>query len=122
MRVVVDANLSPRVAAALNAAGHQAVHAIEVGLLTADDMTIASWAAEDERVVVTSDSDFGTILARTGGSRPSIVLLRHHNDATSARQADLILGALTSAENDLTAGCIATISKGRVRVRSLPVV
>lgn len=121
MRLLVDANLSPRVAAALEAAGHDAVHVHEVGLLDADDVTIAQRASTDARIMVTSDSDFGAILARTGGSSPSVVLLRHLNDATPQRQAEIVLTALTSTADELAAGCIVTISKDRLRVRSLPI-
>jgi predicted nuclease of predicted toxin-antitoxin system len=121
VRLLVDANLSPRVATALTAAGHDAVHVHEVGLLRADDVTIARTASADGRIVITSDSDFGTILARTGGSSPSVVLLRHLNDATPKRQVEVVLSALGSAAEELAAGCIVTISKGRLRVRSLPI-
>lgn len=121
MRLLVDANLSPRVATVLAAAGHDAVHVHEVGLLSADDVTIARQASADGRIVITSDSDFGTILARTGGSGPSVVLLRHLNDATPRRQAELVLTAVEATAEDLAAGCIVTISKGRLRVRALPI-
>ena len=121
MRLLVDANLSPRVAAALRAEGHDAVHVNEVGLLSADDVTIARKASADGRIVVTSDSDFGTILARRGGSSPSVVLLRHLNDTPPKRQAEIVLAALGSTADELAAGCIVTISKGRLRVRSLPI-
>jgi predicted nuclease of predicted toxin-antitoxin system len=40
VRFVVDANLSPKVAASLQDRGHDAVHVAEVGLLSASDQVI----------------------------------------------------------------------------------
>ena len=44
MRLLVDANLSPAVAAQLRDAGHDAVHVIDVGLATATDPKIVEHA------------------------------------------------------------------------------
>ena len=56
MRFLVDANLSPRVAARLRSAGHDATHVGDVGLLTADDQTILAHASG-------ADADFVTLIA-----------------------------------------------------------
>lgn len=121
MRLLVDANLPPRVARRLGAAGHDAVHVAEVDLLAATDIEITTYAAAEQRIIVTSDSDFGSILARTGQRSPSIVLLRHHNGATPERQFELIETALSAAAGELTEGAIVTISRARLRVRRLPI-
>ena len=121
MRLLVDANLSPRVARHLHDAGHDAIHVAEVGLLTAPDLAIAAYAAADARVIITSDADFGSILARTRGHAPSVVLLRHHNDMTPERQTQLVETALAAASVDLGEGAIVTISRERLRVRRLPI-
>lgn len=70
MRFVVDANLSPRVAGYLRDGGRDAVHVDEVGLLSATDSVIKDWAREHRRVIVSNDSDFGTLLAQQGASDP----------------------------------------------------
>ena len=46
MRLLLDANLSPRVLAVLSANGHEARHVGDIGLLTATDETILEWAGE----------------------------------------------------------------------------
>ncbi|MGH8899967.1 MAG: DUF5615 family PIN-like protein [Egibacteraceae bacterium] len=74
-RLLVDANLSPRVAARLCAAGHDAVHVADCGLLRASDDRILAAAAEDDRTIVSADADFGVLLALGGHERPSVVLL-----------------------------------------------
>jgi len=74
LRFLIDANLSPVVAARLRDDGHDAVHVADVGLLTASDEAILSRAGDEERVVISADSDFGTLLAVGHLSKPSFVL------------------------------------------------
>ena len=75
MRYLVDANLSPVVAERLRDTGHDAVHVGDLGLLTASDEEILGRAATDDRVIISADADFGTLLALNGLSRPSFILL-----------------------------------------------
>ncbi|MCK9897500.1 DUF5615 family PIN-like protein [Frankia sp. AgB32] len=120
MRVLVDANLSPRVAVALQKDGYDSCHVTDVGLGTASDVDIVDWATENEHVIVSSDSDFGVILARERRKAPSFVLLRHLNDLTPDQQADLLVANLPQTEGELLAGAVVTLLRDRVRVRSLP--
>jgi predicted nuclease of predicted toxin-antitoxin system len=77
MRFLIDANLSPRVAASLSSAGFESVHVRDVGLLTAADKAILDYAAANGLVIVSADTDFGELLALSRGSvRPSAVLPR----------------------------------------------
>jgi len=73
MRLLLDANLSPRVAESLRAAGFEAVHVVDVDLVTATDDAILDRAADDGLVVVTADSDFGALLAMRRATSPSVV-------------------------------------------------
>lgn len=57
MRLLVDANLSPRVAELLRADGHDAVHVRERGLQRAEDPEVADLAVTEERVLVSEDTD-----------------------------------------------------------------
>ncbi len=120
MRLLIDANLSPRVAALLRAAGHDTRHVVDVGLGTASDADILAWAADHDHVVVSSDSDFSALLARHRRANPSFVLLRHLNELTPDRQAALLLANLPGLAADLAAGAVVTFSRDRVRIRSLP--
>ena len=120
MKLLIDANLSPRVAVALQRAGYEACHVVDVDLACASDTLIVAWAAEHDRVIVSSDSDFGAILARQHRSAPSFVLLRHLNDLTPEQQAALLLANLPALAEALTAGAVATVLRDRIRLRPLP--
>jgi len=76
VRLLVDQNLGRRVADALRAAGHDAVHVAERGLAAADDDEILALAAFENRIIVSEDTDFGALLARAQTRLPSFVLLR----------------------------------------------
>jgi predicted nuclease of predicted toxin-antitoxin system len=120
VKLLIDANLSPSVARGLVAAGHDAVHVFDAALGTATDEEILDAAAADGRAIVSSDSDFGALLARHGHQRPSFVLLRHCNELTAAGQTDLLLVAIEAATEELDAGAVISVSPGHLRARRLP--
>ena len=66
MNYVVDANLSPRLTELLRDAGHDAVHVRDIGLRTASDDEIIDYAISTDRIVISHDTDFGTLLAYRG--------------------------------------------------------
>lgn len=68
MKLLADENLSIRVARRLADVGYDVVHVTEVGLGNTDDPVIFDWAADEDRAVVTSDADFGGLLAVGGAS------------------------------------------------------
>jgi predicted nuclease of predicted toxin-antitoxin system len=122
MRFLVDANLSPRVAAWLSSAGFESIHVADVGLLTAADQVILDYAAANELVIVSADTDFGELLAVTRGAvRPSVVLLRSADRLSPTEQAALLAANLPAVADELKTGAVVTIARGRVRVRSLPI-
>jgi predicted nuclease of predicted toxin-antitoxin system len=74
-------------------------------------------------VIVSADSDFGELLAAAHrATRPSIVLLRSADRLKSDQQVVLLTANLPAVADDLEAGAIVTIARGRMRIRSLPVV
>jgi predicted nuclease of predicted toxin-antitoxin system len=112
LRFLVDANLSPRVAASLRSAGHAATHVSDDGLLTTDDQTILDQASGAGRTIVSADADFATLLAVGGRSEPSLILLRSADRLTPDQQANVILANLGTLAADLESGAVVTIGRG----------
>lgn len=71
MRLLLDANLSPRVARLLRAEGFDAVHLRELGMQREADPVVLQTAVNERRILVSEDTDFGALLARSGATMPS---------------------------------------------------
>ena len=76
MRLLLDNNLPLRLAALLNDTGHDAEHVRDHGMQSAPDEAVLELARQQRRTLISADTDFGTLLARTGAASPSIVLIR----------------------------------------------
>jgi predicted nuclease of predicted toxin-antitoxin system len=122
VRFLVDQNRSPRLAELLRAAGHDATHTIDLGLERATDDELLALAAEQRRVVITGDTDFGALLALTQRRSPSVILFRGRNTPRAAVQARLILEYLDELTTDLNEGAVIVITDDRIRIRRLPLI
>jgi predicted nuclease of predicted toxin-antitoxin system len=119
MRFLVDMNLPPAVAVWLRAEGHDAVHVLDAGFANAPDREIFAHAAEEGRIVVTSDLDFGEILGMAHGAGSGAILLR----LRVARQPylrDRLRVAIVQAAEALEVGAIVLVEDSRIRVRRMP--
>lgn len=122
MRFLIDNALSPTIGEELNRAGHDAVHVRELGMQAASDAEIFDRAAQDDRIVVSADTDFGTLLAIRKQAAPSVILFRHGSQHRPADQAALLKANLPQLAAALEAGSIAVIAPDRVRIRTLPLI
>ena len=77
-------------------------------------------AANQGRVVVSADTDFGGLLALGGFVKPSVILMRGAVRRPEVR-AQVLLDNLAEFEADLEAGAIVVIGDKRIRIRPLPI-
>lgn len=121
MRFLVDKALSPALATLLQQAGHSATHIRTLGLQRADDAVIFERAAAEDRVLVSTDTDFGALLATRSAQKPSVIQFRGRSSRQPDALAHAIVSNLVQLADALVTGSIVTFEPSRVRVRVLPI-
>ena len=119
MKFLIDNALSPEVAVLLQAAGHDAVHVRTQGLHTADDAAVFKMARDEDRVLVSADTDFGTMLTLGQLVKPSVILFRHGTPRRPSEQAGLLVRNLAAFHDDVERGAIVVFRQDKIRVRRL---
>lgn len=119
MKFLVDNAVSPEVAVLLREAGHDAVHVRDLGMAEAEDERVLEVARSEGRVILSADTDFGTLLILRQEKEPSVILFRHGSPRRPADQAGLLLTNLPNLTDDLARGAIIVFRGDRIRVRRL---
>jgi len=95
VRFLLDEAIQHRLADHLAEAGPDATHVVRIGLAGASDKKVLARTAAEDRILITTDTDFPTPLALSGDAIPSVILLRGVSDSIQDRLA-AILTALPS--------------------------
>lgn len=120
MKFRIDNALSPKLATLLTAAGHEAVHVRTYGMHAAKDEEILARALKEDRIVVSADSDFATLLALQEASSPSLISFEAPTLLLAQNYVEILLSAFATLDPELISGCVAAFRKHRLRVHKLP--
>ena len=116
MKFLIDRYAGHRLAEWLRQQGHDVVESRERGP-DPGDRTLLTWAASEQRILVTMDKDFGEFIFRDNA--PHRGLVRLPNISTTAR-IELMEKILDRHSRDLSESSIVTIRGGRIRVSRSP--
>ncbi|WP_272481673.1 DUF5615 family PIN-like protein [Rhodothermus marinus] len=120
VRLLADMNISPLTVALLQQQGWDVIRVSDRLPANAPDWEVLRLAREENRVLITHDLDFSSLLAISGWSKPSLITLRLHNvdPDTVARYVDRVLRRFGQR---LLEGCAVSVDEQSIRLRPLPI-
>ena len=71
--------------------------------------------------MLSADTDFGTILARTRASAPSVILIRRAEGRRVEELLAVLAANLDMVETAMSEGSVAVLGQNTMRIRRLPI-
>jgi predicted nuclease of predicted toxin-antitoxin system len=121
MKFLIDNALSPQIAVGLVEAGYDTIHVRDLNMGTSPDIDIFNIAIEQQRAIISADTDFGTLLALRSEKFPSVILFRRGISHLPSSQLSLLLLNLPNIADSIEGGSVIIFDKNRIRVRKLPI-
>lgn len=115
MRFLADESCDFAVVRSLRAAGHDVVAVAEVAP-RAEDEAVIEFAANEGRLLLTEDKDFGQLVYASGHATGGVILLRFPAVAR-ASLAEAVLHLVTERGDQLP-GSFVVVQPGRFRISS----
>lgn len=116
MKFLLDVNASGMLSTLLLDAGHDVACVSRVDAQMSDG-EILSWAVREERIIITTDSDFEQMIWLQG--RVHCGVLRLENLPRSERRV-LFEEVLANHAQDLEAGAVVIATQRKIRIRRKP--
>ena len=76
MKFLIHNSISPLISKALKEMGHQSEHILDLKMEGAKDSEIFDYALANGQIIVTADTDFGTISVLQDKKKHSIIIFR----------------------------------------------
>ena len=119
MNFLIDSSLSPTLAERLREAGHDSVHVRRYGIHKADDEVVIARAIQEDRVLVSADTDFTAVLAPRQVGKLSVILLKRPSPRRPEAQATLLLANRANIAEFIDQGSVVIFESERLRSRPL---
>ena len=118
--ILLDQGLPRSAASVLRDEGWDVLHTGDIGLSRSTDIQILEFARNEQRIIITLDSDFHTILALENASTPSVIRIRL--EGLKGPDLALIIKRIwTQIEPQIKKGAMVTVTESGIRIRNMPV-
>ena len=117
--ILLDQGLPRSTAMTLRDDGWDVLHVGDIGLSRSSDTEIVEYARKCERVIITLDSDFHTILALANAPDPSVIRIRLEG-LKGPDLAALIKRIWSRIELDIKKGAMVSVTHSGIKIRSIP--
>ncbi len=120
MKFLLDVGISPRLGVLLETAGHTCRFVPDHYSNRLSDAEILDIAVHNQEVIIAHDLDFGTQLAFSGATVPSVIIFRIHH-INPELFFHLFTVCWDTIETPLLEGALILIDSSSVRIRPLPI-
>lgn len=120
LEFLTNMNISPLTVEGLRKIGWDIIRVSEILDKKTKDIEILTYAQDHNKVVITQDLDFSTLLAVRGFRKPSVINLRFGNSRPDFVM-DRIIEIVSEMEKELEEGIVISVDETSARYRNLPI-
>jgi predicted nuclease of predicted toxin-antitoxin system len=120
MKFLGNMGISPRTILYLESLGHEAKRLLDENLERLPDEKILEKARAEHSIILTSDLDFGDLLALTRAELPSVIIFRL-GDMRAENVNRFLMRVLAEHAELPEQGAMVSVTEQRIRVRRLPI-
>ncbi|GFP22095.1 hypothetical protein HKBW3S43_00356 [Candidatus Hakubella thermalkaliphila] len=117
VRFLADESCDFAVVRALRAAGYDVLAVSEV-TCRSDDSELIAQAAQEQRILLTEDKDFGWLVFVSRADSPGVILIRFPGNARKALAQTV--RQLVQENGEALSGCFTVVQPGHIRITRKP--